>query len=69
MGQLSERGIFRKKIGMGFGCARRSLSPLAEHLMLQKYLDLRPPVSRRSQHAIRCGRGLSKVAARLHGHG
>ena len=43
---MSERGIFRKKIGMRSGCARCCFSPLAEHLMLQKYLDLRPPLFR-----------------------
>jgi hypothetical protein len=50
MRRMSKRGLFRKRIGTGSGCARCCFSPLAEHLMLQKYLDLQPSLFRISQH-------------------
>src|SRR6476659_3161632 len=42
MRRMLERGILRKRIGTGSGHARCCCSPLAEHLILQKYVDLRP---------------------------
>jgi hypothetical protein len=44
--RVAEKTFKRKIIGRGSAGARCCFQPLAEYLMLQKYLDLRPPLFR-----------------------
>jgi hypothetical protein len=48
--RIAEKTFKRKIIGTGSAGARCCFRPLAEYLMLQKYLDLRSPVVHMGQH-------------------